>query len=85
MATAFFNNLTGKASNLGNNISNALFGSTNTTVMPQGQYPAGIQNYLDSLENQPYMQSLLNQPKQTGLTLDQYKQGIAQGLNFGVP
>jgi hypothetical protein len=53
--------------------------------MPQGQYPAGIQNYLDSLEQQPYMQKLLNQPKQTGLSLDQYKEGIAQGLNFGVP
>lgn len=85
MAVTFLNNLTGKLQNAGSSLANALFGSANISSTGGGQYPAGIQNYLDSLENQPYMQGLLNQPKQTGLSLDQYKQGIAQGLNFGVP
>lgn len=86
MATGFWNNLTGKLGNAGGVLANALLGSANTTVnQPQGQYPDGIQNYLDSLENQPYYQKLLNQPKETRLTPEQYKEGIAQGLNFGVP
>lgn len=85
MAVTFLNNLTGKLQNAGSSLANALFGSANISSTGGGQYPAGIQNYLDSLENQPYMQGLLNQPKQTGLSLDQYKEGIAQGLNFGVP
>lgn len=74
--------------NVGNKLSNALLGSTQITPYNSTgtqQYPDDLQKYLDSLENQPYMQNLLNQPKQTGLSLDQYKQGIAQGLNFGVP
>lgn len=85
MATSLFNNLTGKFKNAGSSLANALFGSANTTVMPQGQYPTGIQNYLDSLEEKDYFKNLLNKPKQTGLSIDQYKEGIAQGLNFGVP
>ena len=68
-----------------NKLANALFGSANIQSGAGGKYPDSVQNYLDSLENQPYMQTLLNQPKQTGLSLDQYKEGIAQGLNFGVP
>ena len=86
MTAGFWNNLTGKIGNAGGALANALLGSVNTVpIQQQGQYPDGIQNYLDSLDKQPYMQKLLNQPKQTGLTLDQYKEGIAQGLNFGVP
>lgn len=86
MTAGFWNNLTGKIGNAGGVLANALLGSANTTVnQPQGQYPDGIQNYLDSLENQPYYQKLLNQPQETRLTPEQYKEGIAQGLNFGVP
>ena len=86
MTAGFWNNLTGKIGNAGGALANALLGSVNTTpIQQQSQYPDGIQNYLDSLDKQPYMQKLLNQPKQTGLTLDQYKEGIAQGLNFGIP
>lgn len=71
-------------------LSDALLGTAQTVPLnnnntEQNQYPAAIQNYMDSLENKPFMQNLLNQPKETGLTLDQYKQGFAQGLNFGVP
>ena len=83
--TGFLNNLTGKFGSIKNSLADALFGTANVQSTGGGQYPAGIQNYLDSLENQPYMKDLLNQPKETGLTLDQYKTGIAQGLNFGVP
>jgi len=85
MAVNFLNNFKTKAGNFGSSLADALFGSTQTISTGGDKYPSGIQNYLDSLENQPYMQSLLNQPKETGLSLDQYKEGIAQGLNFGVP
>lgn len=86
MTAGIWNNLGNKFGNIGGALANALLGSASTTVnQPQGQYPDAIQNYLDNMENQPYMQKLLNQPKQTGLSLDQYKEGFAQGLNFGVP
>ena len=85
MVASFYNNLTNKLGNAGNALANALLGSASIQSTGGGQYPAGIQSYLDSLENQPYMQELLNEPKQTGLSLNQYKEGIAQGLNFGVP
>ena len=87
MTAGLWNNLGNKFSNAGSALANALFGTQNITPMQQNQtkYPEAIQNYLDDMENQPYMQKLLNQPKQTGLTLDQYKEGFAQGLNFGVP
>ena len=89
MATGFYNNLKSKAGNLGSSLAKALFGSTEIVPLQDeeetSKYPAGIQNYLDSLENQPYMQKLLSQPKETRLTPDQYKEGIAQGLNYGVP
>ena len=86
MTAGIWNNLGNKFGNMGGALANALLGSASTTVnQPQGQYPDAIQNYLDDMENQPYMQNLLNQPKQTGLSLDQYKEGFAQGLNFGVP
>lgn len=87
MAIGFFNKLSNGLSNMGGSLAGALAGGGNSIapMQQQGQYPAGLQNYLDSLENQPYMKQLLNQPKQTGLSLDQYKEGIAQGLNFGIP
>ena len=66
---------------------NALFGVPTQVegVVPSVSYGKDIDNYLNSLGSQPYMQGLLNQPKETALTLDQYKQGIANGLNYGVP
>ena len=66
---------------------NALFGTPVQVegVAPSVSYGEDIDNYLNTLETQPYMQGLLNQPKQTGLTLDQYKQGIANGLDYGIP
>lgn len=87
MTAGLWNNLGNKFTNAGSALANALFGTQNITPMQQNQtkYPEGLQNYLDSLDQKPYMQKLLNQPKETGLTLDQYKEGIAQGLNFGVP
>ena len=54
-------------------------------VAPSVSYGKDIDNYLNTLGSQPYMQGLLNQPKETALTLDQYKQGVANGLNYGVP
>lgn len=66
---------------------NALFGTPTQVegVAPNVSYGKEKDDYLNSLGEQPYMQSLLNQPKETGLTLDQYKQGVANGLNYGVP
>ena len=87
MTAGLWNNLGNKFTNAGSALANALFGTQNITPIQQNQtkYPEGLQNYLDSLDQKPYMQKLLNQPKETGLTLDQIKEGIAQGLNFGVP
>jgi hypothetical protein len=66
---------------------NALFGVPAQTegVTPNVSYGEKVDEYLNGLGSQPYMQGLLNQPKETGLTLDQYKQGVANGLNYGVP
>jgi hypothetical protein len=66
---------------------NALFGTPVQVegVAPSVSYGDKIDEYLKGLGSQPYMQGLLNQPKETGLTLDQYKQGVANGLNYGVP
>ena len=66
---------------------NALFGVPTQVedITPNVSYGENIDNYLNTLGSQPYMQGLLNQPKETALTLDQYKQGVANGLNYGVP
>ena len=66
---------------------NALFGAPVQvdSIAPSVSYGENIDNYLNTLGSQPYMQGLLNQPKATALTLDQYKQGVANGLNYGVP
>lgn len=65
---------------------NALFGTPVQVegVAPSVSYGDKIDEYLNSLGSQPYMQGLLNQPKETALTLEQYKRGIANGLNYGV-
>lgn len=72
---------------LKNKFINALFGTPVQVegVAPSASYGQDVDNYLNTLGTQPYMQGLLNQPKETGLTLDQYKQGVANGLNYGVP
>ena len=86
MATNVLNGLLGGISNVGGKLANALLGTANTTnLQQQEKYPAGLQNYLDSLENQPYMKDFLNQPKETRPSLEQIKEGVAQGLNFGIP
>lgn len=54
-------------------------------VSPSVSYGENIDNYLNTLGEQSYMKSLLNQPKETGLTLDKYKEGVANGLNYGIP
>ena len=75
------------ALNLKERFANALFGTPVQVegVAPNVSYGDKIDEYLNGLGSQPYMQGLLNQPKETGLTLDQYKQGVANGLNYGVP
>lgn len=55
------------------------------SISPSVSYGENIDNYLNTLGEQSYMKPLLNQPKETGLTLDQYKEGVANGLNYGIP
>ena len=82
MVQGFFN----KLGNAKNRLADALLGVQATTNQPlTQQYPSELEEYLNDIDKQDYMQNLLNQPKETGLTLDQYKEGIAQGLNFGIP
>lgn len=83
--TGFVSNLLGKLSNAKSGLADALLGSAQVTPLTNNKYPAHIQDYLDNLETQPYMQDLLSKPKEEALTLDQYKEGVTQGLNFGVP
>ena len=73
----------GLAQRLMGNIGDKLFGVQTVTSTPGGQYPTELQEYLDDFENKPYVQDLLNKPMHERLTLDQYKQGFTQGLNFG--
>lgn len=65
---------------------NALLGTPVQTqeATPSVSYGEDIDNYLNTLETQPYMQPLLNQPKETALTLEQYQRGVANGLNYGI-
>ena len=85
MTSNFLNSFSDKIANAKAALANALLGTTETISTNGNKYPFEIQQYLDTLENQPYMKDLLYQPKETGLNLEQYKDGIAQGLNFGVP
>jgi hypothetical protein len=80
-------NLKNKITSAKDMFANALFGTPAQTegVTPNVSYGEKVDEYLNGLGSQPYMQGLLNQPKETGLTLDQYKQGVANGLNYGVP
>lgn len=66
---------------------NALFGTPvqPKEVTPSVSYGQDVDNYLNTLGTQPYMQGLLNQPKEVGLSLDKYKEGVANGLNYGIP
>ena len=75
------------AFNFKDKLVNALLGVPTQVedITPNVSYGENIDNYLNTLGSQPYMQGLLNQPKETALTLDQYKQGVANGLNYGVP
>lgn len=75
------------AINLKERFVNALLGTPVQTesVKPYLGYGEKIDTATESLGEQPYMKPLLNQPKELGLTLDQYKEGFTQGLNYGVP
>lgn len=75
------------AFNFKDKLVNALLGVPTQVegITPNVSYGENIDNYLNTLGSQPYMQGLLNQPKETALTLDQYKQGVANGLNYGIP
>lgn len=75
------------AINLKERFVNALLGTPVQTesVKPYLGYGEKIDTTTESLGEQPYMKPLLNQPKELGLTLDQYKEGFTQGLNYGVP
>lgn len=66
---------------------NALFGTPiqPKEVTPSVSYGQDVDNYLNTLGTQPYMQGLLNQPKEVGLSLEKYKEGVANGLNYGIP
>lgn len=67
-------------------LSELLFGRQDTGLQElQPQYSPEMQAYLNDVGNQDYMKKLLAQNPAKALTLDQYKEGIAQGLNFGVP
>lgn len=73
------------ALNLKERFVNALLG---TPVQVEGAplitgYGDKIDEYANNLGNQDYMKPLLDQPKETGLSLDQYKQDFVQGLNHG--
>ena len=54
-------------------------------VAPSVSYGENIDNYLNTLGEQAYMQPLLNQRKELNLGLEGYKEGVANGLNFGIP
>ena len=62
-----------------------LFGTQTMVPIEVDNTDPQVAEFLNTLDKQPYMQGLLNQPKETGLTLDQYKEGFKQGFNFGVP
>ena len=48
-------------------------------------YSPEVTDFVNRLGEQPYMQKLLNAPKEERLSLDEYKQGFTQGLNYGIP
>ena len=54
-------------------------------VNPSSSYGSSIDNFINSLREQPYMQKLYNAPIQERLTDEQIAEQVANGLNFGIP
>ena len=54
-------------------------------VKPSYTYGSSVDNFINSLREQPYMQKLYNAPIQERLTDEQIAEQVANGLNFGIP
>ena len=54
-------------------------------VNPTSTYGADVDNFINSLREQPYMQKLYNAPIQERLSDEQIAEKVANGLNLGIP
>lgn len=54
-------------------------------VNPSSTYGVDVDNFINSLREQPYMQKLYNAPIQERLSDEQIAEQVANGLNFGIP
>ena len=54
-------------------------------VNPSFSYGSDVDNFINSLKQQPYMQKLYNAPIQERLSDEQIAQKVANGLNLGIP
>ena len=54
-------------------------------VNPTFTYGSDVDNFINSLKQQPYMQKMYNAPIQERLSDEQIAEKVANGLNFGIP
>lgn len=54
-------------------------------VNPTFSYGSDVDNFINSLREQPYMQKLYNAPIQERLSDEQIAEKVANGLNLGIP
>ena len=54
-------------------------------VNPSFSYGSDVDNFINSLKQQPYMQKLYNAPIQERLSDEQIAEKVANGLNLGIP
>lgn len=54
-------------------------------VNPSFGYGSNVDNFINSLREQPYMQKLYNAPIQERLSDEQIAEKVANGLNLGIP
>ena len=54
-------------------------------VNPSFSYGSDVDNFINSLKQQPYMQKMYNAPIQERLSDEQIAEKVANGLNFGIP
>ena len=54
-------------------------------VNPSFSYGSDVDNFINSLREQPYMQKLYNAPIQERLSDEQIAEKVANGLNLGIP
>ena len=54
-------------------------------VNPSFSYGSNVDNFINSLREQPYMQKLYNAPIQERLSDEQIAEKVANGLNLGIP